>query len=138
MQLLRWHDNTARTPNGLTYTIQPLQRQDDGYILRLPSGTGILCDHPGYCKDEAERHYAANLVMPLDWQGDDLELCAETPLGEFHVYSGNGEYRAVVTLSSLNVRDRVCRTRDEAKAFCMSIFTSLVLSCLNVCRDEYP
>ena len=138
MQLLSWDGNTATTPNGLTYKIQRLQRQDDGYILKLPNGTGILCDHTGYCKDEAERHYAASLVMPLDWQGDDLELCAETPLGEFHIYTGNGEYRAVVTLSDLNVRDRVCRTRDEAKAFCMSIFTSLVLRCLNVCRDEYP
>ena len=137
MQLLRWHDNTATTPDGSTYTIQPLQRQDDGYILKLPDETEILCDHPGYCKDEAERHYAASLVAPLDWQGGKLKF-AESPLGELHIHKCNDEYSATVRLDGhIPVVRRFCNL-DEAKAFCQERYTSLVLSCLNVCRDEYP
>ena len=138
MQLLNWHDDTAKTPDGLTYTIEPFQVEDDGYFLRLPDDTVVICDHPGYCKDEAERHYAASLVMPLDWQGDDLELCAETPLGKFSILKDNGGYKSIADLNGQVTAVKWHRALYEAKAFCQERYTSLVLSCLNVCRDEYP
>ena len=138
MQLLKWDGNTARTPDGLTYTIQPLQRQDDGYFLKLPNGTAVLCDHTGYCKDEAERHYAASLVAPLDWQGDDFEQRAETPLGKFSILKDNGGYKSIAELNGQASAAKWHRLLHEAKFFCQERYASLVLSCLNACRDEYP